>query len=783
MVQSASVRKQMDESLPNLAGDITLSGLDSTVQVHRDSFGIPHVNARSLKDAFFAQGYVTAQDRLWHMEYDRRRAYGRWAEVVGSSATEQDVFLRRLQLEHSAKSDYQSVLPETQSMLDSYAAGVNAFIEGTTSLPIEFGLTNIQPEPWQPWDGLAVFKVRHIMMGVFESKLWRARLVQALGVEATAKLFPGYEQGQLLIVPPGVRFDGPIEEPLAELMRSVDTIEHLSSTEAGSNSWALDGTRTASGKPLVGGDPHRALEVPNVYYQNHIACPEFDVIGLSFPGLTGFPHFGHSKQVCWCVTHANADYQDLYIERFDPEDPSCYQFKDTWKQAKVVQEVINVKDSEPIEMEATITHHGPVIAGDPRRGYGLALKYTAIEQPNKGADCLLQMLLADSTGAMDEAMRSWVDPVNSFVFADVHGNISYLMRGQLPQRSRTNAWVPVPGWTGEHEWESLVPFEEIPRIQNPDTSYIVTANNRITGPEYPHYIALDYAPGFRAERITERLNGLGNKASAGDAPSIHAERTSILALTYLRALKDVEPYDSISAWAKEQLAAWDGRMERDSIAPMLYSAFQVELVKRMVVIIFGPLRDEALIDTSRGGAGHVSWLRSKFAEMALRDDRSLLAGRADGTNWQTILAEALRDGCAYLRAELGADTDRWVWGALHRTAPKHPLSASFPEHAPLLDPPSYPMGGDGETPQAGSYSMSQPYLITSTSVARYVFDPADWNSSAWVVPLGSSGHPGSPHYSDQAPLWADVQLAPMHYDWDRIAKEAETSQVLHPTKA
>lgn len=777
MVETANLLQQMRDALPDLSGPMALPGLDRPVELFRDAHGIPHMRAGSTKDAFFAQGFATAQDRLWHMEYDRRRAYGRWAEVAGPGALEQDVLMRRLRLESSAKLDYEAVLPETRAMLDSYAAGVNAFIQSTSRLPIEFSLTGTQPQLWQPWDGLAVYKVRHVMMGVFEAKLWRARLVQKLGPEATAKLFPGYEQEQLVIVPPGLRFDRPIEDALADLRGSLEAIEGLASTEAGSNNWALDGSRTASGKPLVGGDPHRALEVPNVYYQNHLSCPEFDVIGLSFPGLPGFPHFGHNRHVCWCVTHANADYQDLYVERFHPDDPGRYLYMDEWKQADILRETIYVKGGQPFEIELAATHHGPIIGGDPRKGYGLALKYTALEQPSLGADSLLPMLRSSSAEAMDEAMRSWVDPVNSFVFADVHGDIRYLMRGKVPQRSSANRWAPVAGWTGEHEWGEYIPFEELPRAKNPETDYIVTANNRIAGSDYPYYIAFDYAPGFRAERITARLAEMGAGVSAEDAPSIHSERTSIPALEYLSTLKDVVPLDSTSARALEQLAAWDGSMERDSTAPMIFSAFQVQLVKRMVGYIFGPLRDEALSDTGRGGAGHVARLRARFSTMALNNDRSLLP---EGVEWQDVMTEALKDGCAYLQKTLGPEPASWTWGALHRTAPTHPLSASFPEHASVLNPPSYPMGGDGDTPQAGSYSISQPFHITSTSVARYVFDTADWSRSAWVVPLGSSGHPGSPHFADQAPLWAEVSMAPMLYDWEEIGRAAETSQTLNP---
>ena len=221
-------------------------------------------------------------------------------------------------------------------------------------------------------------------MGLFESKLWRARLVSALGPERAAGLLRGYQPGHLLIIPPGVDYDGPVLDGFKELSQGLEATSHLEDDGAGSNNWVMAGSRTDSVKPLLAGDPHRALDTPNVYYQNDIACPEFDAIGLSFPGFPGFPHFGHNAHVAWCVTHAMADCQDLYIERFRQTDAPEYQFEGQWKRAEVSHEVIEVRDGDPVEMDVAVTQHGPVIAGDPAGGYGIAFKYTATSEPNRG---------------------------------------------------------------------------------------------------------------------------------------------------------------------------------------------------------------------------------------------------------------------------------------------------------------------------------------------------------------------------------------------------------------
>ena len=416
--------KDLKQALPNVTGKLSLKGLGASVEVYRDGYGIPHIKAATERDAFFAQGFVTAQDRLWHMDYDRRRGMGRWAEVVGPQALEQDKLMRRFRLEASARADYGAVSERTRKMFDAYAEGVNAFIETQAldngSLPVEYRIAGISPEPWQPWDGLVAYKVRHILMGVFESKIWRAQAVQKLGPEKAASLIPGYEPGQLVILPPGEAYDGPLGNCLQELQDGAAALSYM--TAGGSNSWVVSGSRTASGKPILAGDSHRALDTPNVYYQNHITCPEFDVVGLSFPGVPGFPHFGHNAWVSWCVTHLGADYQDLYVERFKPADvargggrdinaPDYYLYKGQWLRAESHRETIKVKGEDDVTITVPVTRHGPVISGSPEQGSGVAFRYTATEGPSDWPDSLWKMLLAKDSDELIESMRQWVDPL------------------------------------------------------------------------------------------------------------------------------------------------------------------------------------------------------------------------------------------------------------------------------------------------------------------------------------------------------------------------------------
>ena len=775
MISEKINRQDLKSAIPSLAGSVQLRGLQGTVKVFRDRYGIPHMKAESELDAFFAQGFVTAQDRLWHMEYDRRRGSGRWAEAVGESAVAQDKMMRRFRLEASAKADYQVMDPHTKDVFDAYAAGVNAFITSGDALPVEYRITRLEPEPWQPWDGLTAYKVRHISMGVFESKVWRARMVREMGPEAAGKLFPGFEPGYLMILPPGSTSPGPLDEGLKELAEGAAGLNHLNEMDSGSNSWVLSGAETATGKPILAGDSHRALDTPSAYYQNQVACPEFDVVGLSFPGVPGFPHFGHNGRVSWSVTHTAADYQDLYVERFQD---GKYLYKDRWLDAETHDETIKVRDGTDVHTKVTVTQHGPVIAGYPDQGSGLAFKYTATERASTWPEILWRMLRVENSKELVDSMSGWVDPCNNLLFADIHGNMGYLCRGRIPIRSRVNGWLPVPGWMGEHEWEGDIPFDELPVSINPPEGYIATANNRPVGDDYPHYIAIDFTPEFRVRLVTEGLKSL-HRPTAEDMEQVHAQRVSIPALAYLGVVKQIDPKDAAIKAAKDLLLDWNGEMNANQVQPTIYSAMRDAMLKEVLETnLTEKLAYDAWHPADRGLGSFSNRLKARLVAMIEQDDRSLLP---EGDTWPTAVARALSKAVATLSERLGGDMGQWQWERVHQARPKHNLSAAFPELAELLDPPAIPSSGDGDTPLQGGYSPANPATVTSLSVARYSYDPSDWENSLWVVPLGSSGHPGSPHYADQSETWRQVKMIPMGYDWGRIEASCETKQTLEPS--
>jgi penicillin G amidase len=785
------VSEDLCKALPKLDGVLKIPGLKGNVDVWRDPQGVPHIKSESVHDAFFAQGFVHAQDRLWQMEYDRRRACGRWAEYAGLSGLAQDKQMRRFRLEESARLDYREISAETRAMLDSYAAGVNAFIS-LKQFPIEFRLVDSSPEPWNPWDSILVFKVRHIMMGHWQNKTWRARQIKHLGAMTTERLIPGIQPHSQLIVPPGAEYEGPAFDAVKELTEGEAIIPHLPEWENGSNNWALHGSRTASGKPLLAGDPHRPLEAPAAYYPNHLASPEFDVIGFSFAGIPGFSHFGHNAHVAWCLTHGTADYQDLFIERFDPRISSRYEFKGEWRDADVRSEQILVRGSKSVELETTATHHGPVVLGEPKTGYAFSFRYTSTARPNHTFETILPMMCARSAEGLYRAQKTWVDPVQNFVFADVEGHIGYVTRGELPKRPKANVWLPVPGWDGKHEWTGYVPFEEMPSLRDPEAKFIVTANSCITGSKYPHHISSQFNDDFRTRRIVERLSKL-ERATVADMEDIHRDRTSIPAQQLVQYMREMEIFKTRlesnshpTCQILKMLFEWNGSMDLDSEAAVIYTVLRDLLIRELVNPILGPLREEAFSGAPGAAGGNMARLRNRLPEMMLQDNRTLLP---NGKSWPDILVQTV-DQLILLLPD-----PKLSWGDVHILSPRHTLSLSQPSLAPLLDPPSSRCGGDADTVQASSYpcgprldasngdiaaQLAKLYSVNSTSVTRYVFDLSDWEKCGWVIALGVSGHPGSPHYADQREAWSKGSLFPMRFSWSRIQKESISRQSLIP---
>ena len=766
-------------SLKNTFKNFSIKGLDEPVKIYRDFYGIPHVLAKTTNDAFWGQGFVTAQDRLWHMDLDRKGAYGKSAEYLGVKAIDKDTLMRKFCIQDAVKKEYLNLNISTKLMLESYANGVNTFIRKTKVLPIEYQIIEDDPDIWNPWDSLAVFKGRHIMMGSFESKLWRARLLEVLGPEKTNALFPEHRLGNRQIIEStGAGYMN--DEKLNILIEASKNLSGWSTElDAGSNNWVLTGGKTETGKPLLAGDPHRGLDTPNVYYQNHVACDQFDVIGLSFPGCPGFPHFGHNKRVAWCVTHAQADYQDIYLEKIKlNESVNRYQYnsKGEWIDLEIKEEEIKVKNNPSVFIKTAQTLNGPIIIGDIENGTGFSFKYSGLIGTNKTVQSIQKMLYSSNINQLDKAMEDWVSPCQNFLFADVDDDIGYLMRGKMPTRKMENAWVPVPGWADEFKWNGYIPFDQMPRKRNPIEGYIATANNRIVGKDFPFYVGLFFSADHRINRIINSIESLNN-ASVEDMSDIHADIVSIPAADCIDMINKIKTADAFQIGAKGIISNWNGLMSSTSVGASIYSAFRLKFNIKIVELLFGKLSDEALDANGRGAPFHIRLLTDWIIRNRKENELEQLISSEDMEN---IIHRSFEEGLEYLIKLMGTDVEAWQWSRIHRTSHKHELSDQYPNLKWLLNPLSVAMSGDGDTPLSASYALSGPFTVTGASVARYIFDLADWDKSKWITPLGSSGNQLSSHYLDQNPIWAKNKMIDMQYSWGTISSTSKSKQTISP---
>ena len=517
--------------LPQQSGKLSLQGLQAPVEIIRDRWGVPHIYAQNYPDLIFAQGYAHAQDRLWQMEFNRRLVAGRLSEILGPVSLDLDRWMRTLRMRHTAEQEAGLLSSSEREMLESYASGVNARI-AQGKLPVEFTLLGFQPESWIPADTLAWAKMMAWTLSVnWETEILRALLVARLGPEKAAELEPAYESGMPYVIPVGVNYSSLSAEPLERHSRSHPFLGPNASQGVGSNNWVLSGSRTTSGKPLLANDMHLGLSIPAVWYENHLEAGDLHLSGITFPGIPQIVA-GHNGQVAWGFTNGFSDIQDLYLEHLRRTDAGLvqYEFQGEWLDAQVVNELIQVKGGASVTEQVVITRHGPIIntlspelSGDTP----LALRWTALE-PYNLMTALAGMNAAKDCTQFTQALRHWSVPPQNVVSADVHGNIAYTLAGYIPIRQAGDGRLPVPGWTGEYEWQGYIPFEELPHLFNPPTGYIATANNRVADEGYPYLLGFDYVGPGRISRIHELIHSQ-EKIDPAFIARMHTDQVSTIA--------------------------------------------------------------------------------------------------------------------------------------------------------------------------------------------------------------------------------------------------------------
>jgi penicillin amidase len=771
IIAAGAGRYYISRAWPQTAGRLEVAGLQAPVDVIRDEWGIPHIYAENDHDAYFVQGYVHAGDRLWQMDFNRRIGEGRLSELVGEPTLDTDIFLRHVGMHRAARKDWELLSPATRGVLTAYADGVNAYIESHRGrLPLEYTILGVAAEPWEPLDSVVWTKVMAWDLGGnWDSELLRARLVNLVGQERVNELVPPYQADAPVIVPSELGNYAFLGDASLRAYRPTQDLLGITTGRWASNNWVVSAAKSTAGAPLLANDPHLGLDMPSIWYANGLHAPGLDVVGVTFPGIPGIV-IGHNERIGWGVTNLGPDIQDLYIERLNPENPNQYEFRGEWQDMEVVREEIRVKGhDEPVIANVRITRHGPIInpAVESLKGalQPLALRWTALDG-TRMLDVLPQLLHAGNWEAFRAALSNWATAGQNFVYADVDGNIGYQATGLVPVRAQGDGRVPVPGWTGEYDWESFIPYADMPRAFNPERGYIVTANNKVVADSYPYFLSYEWAAPYRAQRI-EQLLTVKPQLSPDDFRDIQADVHTLPAERLVPYLLGVQATDPTEGRAVSALRDWDLDLSLASGGGAVFESW----LRAAVVETFADELGEWMDDY--GGAGVEALLQMvDDPEATWWDD---VTTPNDQETREEILRRALADAVAELESRQG---DGWQWGTLHsKTFVHNPLGQSgiwLLER--IVNAGPVPARGGPYTVNAASFSFDDPYVMRSGASYRQILDLSDWDASRFQHTTGQSGQPFHPHYADMIAPWQAVNHQPMHFS--RAAVEANAAATL-----
>lgn len=784
--------------LPQVEGTLEIAGLKERVAIIRDRWGVPHIYAAGLEDLFFAQGYVQAQDRLWQMELNRRLANGRLSEIFGEASFEADRFVRTVGIARAAANDLACLSPESRSLLDAYLRGVNTYMEmNPRKLPLEFVILGFKPEPWQPLDTLAWIKMQAWQLSAnWATELLNAALVGKVGPERAAGLFCGYPQDNPVILA-GQEVIQAAEQVL-EAFGNLEAWFPADALAGRSNSWAVRGRRSVTGKALFAYDPHLGLTMPSLWHACHLVCPDLEATGATFPGMPGVV-VGHNAKITFGFTTSFADVQDLYLERFNPKNPREYRYNGRWRKAERIVEEIRVKgEKEPRRIEVILTRHGPTVGELLRIESGVkSLRFALRWAGSEGSDPIEAVLRMDQAGNWSEfcaAMALWDTPSQNALYADRQGNIGYALTGKVPIRKKGVGLTPVPGWNDEYEWTDWIPWEKMPREYNPRRGYLITANNQVVGREYPYYIGLGTANGNRAARI-EKLLLAKEKHSLEDFArmqvDLHSEpgrRFAALVTSLAGGIlkQGVLASDHAKAGvALELLKGWRGEMTAVSAAAAVYAVSEYYAKRTVFEPWLGDLTDfycGSGLHAFSSISFYLDYSHLVLLDILEHDDGSWLT-TPDGQrrSREQVLATALRYALRFLSGQCGGNPSKWKYGSFHKAWFNHPIGSRKPFNL-IFNPKPVPYGGSADTiwqcpplrtvppRKGGSYSASWRHLV----------DFADLEKALSVHPTGQSGHPAGKHYKDLLPLWSTGRYYPMLWSRKRVEAEAEARLVLEP---
>ena len=773
---AAAITWRLWHALPETTGTVRIRGLQQPIEIIRDPEGVPHIRASTEGDAVFALGYVHAQDRLWQMDFQRRLASGRLAEILGPRAINTDRLMRTLGFLRAARESVAAMEPGTRTLIDRYVAGVNVYLQdhGGQKLPIEFAIFRAAPEPWKPEDVLAWQKVMGWSMSTnWREEMLRLRLAARVGADGASDLLPAYAAGGPLVLS---EFRGTGSGPTlsrkvpAGLARSAAAFfEQVASDPilpGGSNNWVVSGSRTASGKPLLANDPHLGTQAPAVWYVAHLTGGSLDVVGATLPGAPAVV-IGHNRRVAWGITNMMSDVQDLFVEQINERDEALVDSR--WVPMRVLHETIAVRHAPSVTLRIRLTRHGPLVSDLSDERTPLALRWTGHDAADGTAEAVLRINRAESWEAFSSAFERYHVPMLNFVYADVDGNIAYLGPGALPVRTGDGR-APIDGSSASNDWRGYVPLPDLPHALNPPPGFIASANNQVVPESYPHVVSTSWDAPYRAARITEVLSTMP-RATLDDMKRLQTDQRSAQPIAILPFLLQAAPRSDEARAALALLTRWNRSLAGDSAPAAVFKAYSARASWRLLIDDLG----EPLWSDYRTFTGSVA----KAFDRIARDPSSRWCDDVSTAPEETcpeILGEALELAVADLRlAQRSGNPEGWRWDRQNEVwFPHLPLQGSsvlrpfFSRHVRR--------GGDAFTVNP-SMPIRDQMLVASY---RQIIDLADLDASVFILPLGQSGHVLSGRYSDMLEDWNQGRYRPLRFSRAAVDAAADRRLVLEP---
>lgn len=749
---------------------LKVEGLKDKVTIYRDEWGVSHIDAQNNEDLMFAQGFIHARDRSWQMEMNRRVAMGRISELFGDVALDTDRLIRTLGFNRLAKQDYELASDQTKEYLNCYSNGVNAFLK-KGKLPIEFKLAKVKPEMWTPIDSLGWGRVMSWTLSHgWSGSITRQKIIDKVGMQKAMELSIIYPNENPVELPDGLEMKNLTPDEMLESMAGPFLGKDMDGGGRGSNAWAISSSLSETGRPILANDTHLVLSNPNVWYLNHLKSEEgLNVTGASLPGVLGVM-IGHNQNIGWGITIAYTDVEDIFIEKIDPSDSNRYFYKDGKRTFETVEEKIFIKDKDrPYVENVKYSIHGPVISKvleENSRALTLCSKSLEVL---KVSDGILKMNLALDYNDFSEAVKFINAPQLNIVYSDIEGNIGLFVTGEVPIRLKGDGQLPVDGSSGDFDWESVIPFDQMPKLLNPEKGYIISCNNKIIDDSYPYFLGNSFMNGYRANRINQILTSMP-KISIEACKKIHSDILSIPAKKFINGMikgfRTAKPNVQLII---DKLLNWDFKLDKESSEAVIYQVLMYTIIRKLVEDDLG----EKLTDEFMGTGKHPLLLPT--SEMLGHTTEALFNILQNPQSlWlksNKEIVKLLEDSMLFTYSWLNErfeTQDDWKWGSVHQATFRHGMSVKTPLDK-IFNIGPFPVGGDTDTVFQTAYNPSSPYHSTEWCPAlRLIMDIGRWDNSYIISPPGQVGVIGSKHFDDLAPIWLNGDYIPMLWSFDKI---------------